>query len=196
MIPEMIAPPSASTLTLETDPQDDIQDPVVPEPLAQAIQNGQDASQTRPPASEWQQHESLLQGFLGLVQGRLKTWIKEEHNALQSARATCDLEHQRLCQALEAVTTLAQRAVTTSQQHNEHAEYSLADAFARLQERGVSLHLRHDPYVATVSAISQQGFPVRITLAKAETADFVAALPVLLAWLEEQGYRPTEYAPF
>jgi hypothetical protein len=196
MAPEMIAPPSAPTVTLEPDPQDDIQDPPVPEPLAQALQNGQQGTGEAPPAPEWQQHESLLQGFLALVQGRLKAWIEEEHKALQSARSTCDLEHQRLCQALEAVTTLAQRAVTTlaqravttSQQTNEHAQYSLADTFARLQERGVQLH--HDPYTADVTAMSPQGFPITLHIAKHQVEELIGALPALMGWLAQEGYKP------
>ena len=64
-MPEMIAPPSAPTLTLEPDPQDDIQDPSVPEALTQALQEGLQETQHEPPAPAWQQHESLLQGFLG-----------------------------------------------------------------------------------------------------------------------------------
>jgi len=115
---------------------------------------------------------------------------------LQSARATCDLEHQRLCQALEAVTTLAQRAVTTSQQTNEHAQYSLGDAFARLQERGVQLHLRHDPYQVTVHTMSPQGFPIAFHVAKSDVTELIGALPALVGWLAQEGYKPADYAPF
>jgi hypothetical protein len=198
MAPEMIAPPSAPILTqtpplvLEPDPKDDIQDPAVPESLGTTLQELQQGGHPETPAPAWQQHESLLQGFLGLVQGRLKAWIEEEHKALQSARATCDLEHQRLCQALEAVTTLAQRAVTTSQQTNEHAQYSLADAFARLQERGVSLQLHHDPYQVTVHTMSPQGFPIAIQVAKSDASELISALPALTGWLAQEGYKPHE----
>jgi hypothetical protein len=187
-MPEMIAPPSAPMLTLDPDPTDDIHDPAVPEPLTQALQKPQERPQEPPAPPDWQQHESLLQGFLGLLQGRLKGWIEDEHKALQSARATCDLEHQRLCQALEAVTTLAQQAVTTSQHTNEHAQYSLADAFARLQERGVQLH--HDPYTAKVTALSPQGFPITVHIAKHHVDELIGALPALMGWLAQEEYKP------
>jgi hypothetical protein len=136
----------------------------------------------------------LLQGFLGLVQGRLKAWIEEEHKALQSVRGVCDLEHQRLCQALEAVTKLAQQAVTTSQQTNEHAWYSLGDSLVKLQERGVQL--RHDPYQVRVQALAPQGFPVVIQVAKEDVSALIGALPALMGWLAQEGYKPVDPVPF
>jgi hypothetical protein len=190
----MIAPPSAPlltqtpALTLEPDHSDDIQDPAVPESLVQVLQEAQQAPHPDTPTPAWQQHEALLQGFLGLVQGRLQAWIAEEHKALQAARAVCDLEHQRLCQGLEAVTRLAQHAVTTAQQVNEHAQYSLSDAVLKLQERGVQLH--HDPYSADVQALSPQGFPVTIHVAKHEVSELIGALPALTGWLAQEGYKP------
>jgi hypothetical protein len=189
MPPEMIAPQptTPSALVLEPDPHEDIPDPPLPTVVEQAVQN---TSQEAAPAPEWQQHEALLQGFLGLLQGRLKAWIEDEHKALQTARATCDLEHQRLCQALEAVTKLAQQAVTTSQQTNEHAWYSLGDSLKTLQERGMQLRL--DPYQATVQALSPHGFPVTIQVAKSDVSELIGALPALTGWLAQEHYKPCE----
>jgi hypothetical protein len=164
----------APPLVPEADPLDDIPDPPIPEAVG--------------PPSEWQQHEALLQGFLSLVQGRLKAWMEDEHKALQAQRGVCDLEHQRLCQSLEAVTKLAQQAVTTAQQVNEHAWYGLGDSLLKLQERGVQLH--HDPYRASVQAMSPHGFLTTIFVAKSDVSELISALPALTGWLDHEGYKP------
>lgn len=174
--------PASPALVHEPDPHDDIADPAVPEALGDALQ--------APPPPDWQQHEALLQGFLTRLQARLHAWIEDEHKALQSARATCDLEHQRLCQSLETVAKLAQHAVTTSQQTNEHAQYSLTDAFARLQDHGVSVRLHPDPYEVRVRGTSPHGYPIEIRVAKADVTELIGALPALTGWLAQEGYKP------
>jgi exodeoxyribonuclease-5 len=156
---------------------DDIPEPAVPEAVLATVipPSHQDA-----PSPVWAQHEALLQGFCQLLQHRVHTILSDEHKGIMDVLGT----------TLEAVRKWSESFT----EQNEHATYQLASTLTQLQERGLAL--RHDPYVATVSAVSQQGFPVRITLAKNETADLIAALPLLLAWLQEQGYKPVEPVTF
>src|SRR5215470_9573672 len=163
MTPEMIAPPSAPMLTLAPDPQDDIQDPAVPETLAQTLQEAQHAPHPETPTPAWQQHEALLQGFCQHLQHQITVFLVQETKGL--------------FQTFDAMALTMRDCLAKVTESNEHATYQLANTLAQVQEHG--LPLRHDPYVATVSAISQHGFPVTIQVAKQDVSDLISALPAL-----------------
>ena len=65
---------------------------------------------------------------------------------------------------------------------------------SKLQERGVQL--RHDPYQVRVQALAPQGFPVVIQVAKEDVSALIGALPALMGWLAQEGYKPVDPVPF
>lgn len=160
-----------------TSEPDDIPEPAVPEAVRAAIgsPDSQDA-----PTPAWAQHEALLQGFCQHLQHQITVFLVQETKGL--------------FQTFDAMAVTMRDCLAKVTESNEHATYQLANALAQVQEHGLTL--RHDPYVASVIAVSQQGYPVRITLAKSETTDLITALPLLLTWLQEQGYKAVEPMAF
>lgn len=70
---------------------------------------------------------------------------------------------------------------------NEHASYQLSDALLKWQEHG--LQVRGDAYKLRVQAVSPQGLPVVIEVAKPDAPQLVEGLEALLAWLVGAGFR-------
>ena len=185
-MPEMQAPviPEPAEVPIQSPVpmlEDDIPDVTVPETLAQAIQNAQEGPQQPPGATQpasppgtWQEHESLLVGFLSALQGRLQPDIMQ---SLKDFGATADS------------TFVAMRKwIDTNGMPSDHVLYQLSGIIERLLKEG--LQLRHDPYQVTVQALSPEGFPVEIHVAKHDTAALVEALPALTQWLAQHGYTP------
>jgi hypothetical protein len=175
-LPEEGRPMATEPVTSTSEPAD-IVDPVVPEAVLAAVS----AVRTQdPPTPAWAEHEALLSGFCQQLQKRL------EGEMLSNGH--------KLMQAIDAMGQSMQRWIEGHLQVNEHSQYQVSDALLKLQEHGVQL--RHAPYVATVQALSQAGYPVSITLTKQETKDLIEALPLLLTWLQEEGYKPVEHVAF
>lgn len=189
-----VAPPSAPMLQDIPPQPDDIADPPVPADVKIAVEapsspqephRGKEAvgdqGQTDSPSlrPEWRQFEPMLQGMLSYVGQKLAA---EQERALQEVKA----RYREFDASIAATWTLLQKLVEQASQQNEHAQYQLADALLKLQEKGVQL--RHDPYTATVQAVSPEGFPVTITLAKGDTGELCSSLPCLMEWLQHSGY--------
>lgn len=187
MAPDMIAPPSAPMLAqmptpgLQTTEPDDIPDPPVPASARDAVQapanpvgvpNAPQAPQM--PSDTFNAHEALLQGFCQHLQNRLTQFLVEESKGL--------------LRAFESTTLTLRECLERVAQPNEHAQYQLSDALLKLQEHGIAL--KGDPYRASLEALTPQGFPVTITVAKQQAGELVEALPALVGWMVEQGYKP------
>lgn len=147
---------------------DDIPDVSVPETLTAAL--AEPAPSTLP--DKYGEHEALLQGFCQHLQAIMHKWMLEEHHTLATGMDA----------TLAGVRDWAKLVF----QGNEHAQYSLADALLKIQEGGIAL--RHDPYNATVQAVSPAGYPVTLHLAKPDAAALVEALPAVVGWLQANGY--------
>jgi hypothetical protein len=65
---------------------------------------------------------------------------------------------------------------------NEHAQYSFADALAKITDR------REMPYTVRVTAVSGEGFPLQLTIRKETAGELVEAIGQLLPWLTANGY--------
>lgn len=192
-MPEMIAPPSAPMLTDMPEPRiqgtvpdepDDILDPPVP-PSALAAAQGplkrprkaQEPLKDIPPpqvlADTHQAHEALLQGFLSALQGQLRELLLSE---VKNFGDTADS------------TLLAIRKwIDTNGTPSEHATYQLAGVLDKLQTQGMTL--KGDPYMASLQAVTPQGFPVTITLTKQSAGELTDALGGLVGWLQQAGFR-------
>jgi hypothetical protein len=161
--------------TMATEPvtpePDDIPEPEVPPAVVAAVSTPNSLDGSTP---AWAEHEALLQGFCRHLQQRLETELLSNGT--------------KLMQALDVMSQSMQRWIEGHLQANEHSQYQLSDALLKLQERGVQL--RHDPYRADVQALSPQGFPVTIHVAKHEVSELIDALPALCGWLVQEGYKP------
>jgi hypothetical protein len=175
-----LAPMQPITLTSTGGPQtpqepsDDIPDPEVPPALLKAVTGTLEPSAAIP--ERFGEHQALLQGFCQVLQGKIHEALYTE---LKDHTAALEASYQ-------AVHAWAEKLV----QANEHAQYQLSAALTQLQEHG--LGLRSDPYTASVTARSPEGFGVTITLAKADASDLTSALPALLAWLAQSRYTRAE----
>jgi YspA, cpYpsA-related SLOG family len=181
MAPEMtVTPPDDSPVPHlgDTDIPDDIPDPSVPDARTAALEapSAQANAPSPPEAPEpvWKQHEALLQGFLGHLLHRLDAELISNGKDLLR---TIDAMGQSCKTWMEAFSG-----------HSEHAEYQLANMIERLVIHGIQL--RQDPYQVEVQALSPQGYPITLRLAKQSTAELVESLPAVLAWFEQSGYRP------
>jgi hypothetical protein len=163
---------------------DDIQDPVVPETTVQALTGATIPSTPALPGH----NDPMLQGFLQAVYAHLKHQFDDYYSDLKARILAIDTEHLRLCATLEQVTRIAKDGIEKASQHNEHAQYQWSDALLKLQEHGLAL--RHDPYTVRVRAVAPQGYPVDITIAKGNVQELTTALPALVGWLGQEGYKP------
>jgi len=182
-MPEMTTPPTPDAPTSPVPMlEDDIPDVTAPDAFAKTLQDAPGTT-TAPatisatpsaPEPAWRQHEALLQGFLAHLQQRF--------DAELVTHAT------NLMKSVDSMALSVKAWIEAFAGHNEHANYQLADALLKLRESG--LQLRHDPYEANVQALSPQGYPVQIRVVKQTTGDLVEALPALMHWLAEAGYKP------
>lgn len=175
---EKIAPPSAPMLTEAPSPAkapepDDIPEPVVPPEVTQAI------TTPPPPTPEFGEHEALLSGFCQALQKRIYDCILDEHKGIM----------RTMDGALHAMQGVLERLG----HGNEHAQYQLSDALAKLQERGVLVV--QNPYKAIVHATSPQGFPVALEICKRDAVELTQAIEGLTAWLQTSGYTSHAEVP-
>jgi hypothetical protein len=179
-----LAPPSAPFLTEELplqppqspqeaqEPFDDIEDPLTPPAVLEAA-----TAPLEPPGGtpeRFGEHEALLQGFCQVLQQRLHAALYSEHKSLMDT----------LDASLSAVRLWVEQM--TASAPGTHA--LLGEALGQLVEQGVLV--RSDPYTATVTARSAQGFAVTFTVRKQEAVTLTQALPALLNWLATEGYTP------
>jgi len=149
----------------------DILDPAVPPEALEAL---------RPPVAPVPlpalvlQHEALLQGFCTALQERLSHWILDHHKNMERV---LDVTYAACKSRLEAIGT-----------QNEHATYSMADALAKLQEKGIQVTT--NPYQAKVLATSPQGFGVEIMVAKQDAGSLMEAVTGITGWLAGNEYKP------
>jgi hypothetical protein len=134
---------------------------------------------SRPPTPEWAAHEALLQGFCQALQKKLTAFLVDESQGMLKTLDALMAGIQRWTDAV----ALYQTAV---QQHDLQAQSQVHAALRLLQEQG--LQLRHDPYTATVQALSPSGFPVTIQVAKGQAGELCQAVENLTAWLADTNY--------
>lgn len=195
---------ASSPVPMLGDEDDDIADPAVPDTLVEALHVPQDATARPgkadmppdiPPVSK--ELETALQARARREQPRPATLPEklQDHEALlhafmthllQRLNAELFADSQEIMKTVGAVIQLVEHTAQHVGQQNEHAQYTLGDALTKLQTDGLAL--RHEPYQASVQAVSPQGYPITIQVAKAEAADLVQALPALTAWLVGEGY--------
>ena len=120
----------------------------------------------------------MLHGFCEALQGRLSAWMRDVSFSQQSTQEVL----------LDFLKSWAEKQCMA----NEHAHYQLSTALAGLQEHG--LGSLGAPYGASVRAISPQGFPVTLTVAKHDAGALMETLGQMLPWLRSQQYQvPQEY---
>ena len=177
-------------LALTPSHDDDIPDPRVPEnvlsmPTAAVIDastvgmsitpsqfphiSGQDAAA---PPDAWHAHEVLLLGFTQALQRKLHEGLLEDHSAIT--------------RTLDGVLAAMKGAIETLGTSHAQVVSQLSTALATLQERGLSVV--QNPYQATVQAVSPEGYPVSIAIAKREGSELTTALTGLVGWMAQQGY--------
>lgn len=121
----------------------------------------------------------LAHGFCQYLQSQVHTFLGEEHRQLQ---ASVDA-------SLAAVRHWAEGML----QGNEHAQYTLGDALAKVREDGARLvHAKADPYTAVLEARTPHGFPLRLTIEKGSSGELIEALGRLEGWLVANGYTVLE----
>jgi len=147
---------------------DDIADAPVPATLAKTLQDAPGATIPPPP---WGEHEALLQGFLSHLLSRFNTEVLSNS--------------KEVLKTLDAILVSMQAWMVAREQSPVQ---SVADLAQVLGTTGVQV--RHDPYTATVRALSPEGFEVQIGIAKYETGELINALPMLTHWLVQSGYKP------
>lgn len=164
---------------------DDIADPVVPAsvttpPLPSDLQ-AEIAQAIAPPGIPHEQspatfgeHQALLYGFCQALQGEMAKWMTEQQ--LSTGRV------------VEMIFANCKEHVATLATANEHSQYQLANALTQLQERG--LVLIQNPYVADVTAMSPQGFPVTLHVVKTDVASFIAEIQEVTGWLASNSFTP------
>ena len=145
---------------------DDIVDPPVPPPLMAALTA--DAS----PADRFGEHEALLHGFCQVLQRRVEAGLFEYHKGV--------------FETMEALCTVVRKWGEATLHQEERTVSQVSAAITQLQQQG--LLVVHNPYQATISVISVQGYPLTITVAKRDAGDLIEALTNLLPWLHSQGY--------
>jgi hypothetical protein len=174
-MPDMTAKqPEQQPLSPPVPPYDDgtpdILDPEVPQEVIEALLPPP-APAPLPPLVL--QHEALLQGFCTALQERLSHWILDHHKNMERV---LDVTYAACKSRLEAIGT-----------QNEHANYQMSDALLKLHEGG--LQITHNPYEATIEAVSPQGFPVQLHLVKKDAGGLIEAVQGVTAWLVSAGYQ-------
>ena len=176
MSPDMMVPgpdptpEPATPLTLEPDPvtpePDDIEDPQMPQETLAAI--------TPPPT--WQEHQALLQGFLGALMPKMEEHI---HQYTRDAM-----------QCIEDMHGFMKQQLAVEKEKIQHTETVLDRLVTQVATQGLQVH--QDPYEIMVRAMSPGGFFVAFTLRKATVEAVMDELPAMLAWLTEQRYTSVE----
>ena len=124
------------------------------------------------PSDTWHAHEALLLGFTEALQRRLHEGLLEDHSAIT--------------RTLDGVLAAMKGAIETLGASHAQVVSQLSTALATLQERGLSVV--QNPYHATVQAVSPEGYPVSIAIAKRDGSELTTALTSLVGWLAKQGY--------
>jgi hypothetical protein len=195
-MPEMLAPPAADPRPRKephTTPVlliDDIEDPVVPEEALEkpstmprvetsAPDKTQDTSQATN-AESWVQHEALLHGFCQVLQQRhqemqegFSTWLRQTMSAADRVN--------------DNVMTAWGKWIETQCKANEHAQYQLSDALAKIQEHG--LGSLGAPYTVSIAVESPKGYPVTFTIAKQDQQTLFTEVVALFVWLQDNQCR-------
>jgi exodeoxyribonuclease-5 len=168
---EKLAPPSTPMLGMTPTPTvpdvaDDIADPKVPATLTDALR--------QEPAlpDKFGEHEALLQGFCQHFQRRF-----------DAALAQSGKDAMR---CLEDMHGYIKRQLEMDQEKIRHAETALDQLLTKIAAGGIAL--RHDPYEASIQAMSPQGFRVTVAIKKGDPEDLIDKLPALIGWLAESGY--------
>src|SRR5262245_20729386 len=159
---EPIAPPSAPLLTQEppaAEP-DDVPDPEVPPDVVDMA--------TPAASAQWREHEALLQGFCQ----HIFKWMLDYHKQMMAC--------------VEATLGPVRQCLEHAAAGNEHAQYQLSDALLKMQEGGIKVQTT--PYVATVHAMTPQGYVLDLQIQKTAAPELVEALTALLSWLSEAGF--------
>ena len=188
-----VAPPSAPMLTLDNEPDDDIQDPVVPEgtladeAMAQAVPGlpmeaprmPQDASNGAAPTVVPATVPPLPDGLLTLAHGfcqylQAQFGAKLHETAIRMTKDV-DLVMSEMAQFTKGVLSC-----------NEHAEYQLSEAIRTLCDKGLPLH--HAPYEMTLQVYTPAGLPLTLTVRKTTPAELLDELTRLETWLEMNSY--------
>jgi hypothetical protein len=151
---------------------DDIPDPVVPagtlEPHA-----------AMPADATWRAHEALLSGFCQAMSGQMSRLLTDE--AI------------RLTKQVDETLTRLMDYVHGRLEGNEHAQYTLGDALAKVHEHGANfVHAKADPYTAVIDARTPHGFPLRLTIEKGTSGELIEELGRLEGWLVSNGYAVGE----
>ena len=120
----------------------------------------------------WHAHEALLLGFTEALQRKLHEGLLEDHSAIT--------------RTLDGVLAAMKGAIETLGASHDQVASQLSTALATLQERGLSVV--QNPYQATVQAVSPEGYPVSIAIAKRDGSELTTALTSLVGWLAKQGY--------
>jgi exodeoxyribonuclease-5 len=174
-----VSPPSAPMMTTEPDDQqsllapapalEDIPDPAVPASVQAAV---------TPPTlpDKFGEHEALLQGFAQHLLHRIEQGLNHEfgYYAKDAGKAVDDM------------AAYFRQQVEIDKDKLRHAETLLDMLISKAIQEG--LRVRHDPYQASVQAISPQGFPVTITVTKPSDGELLTDLREFVMWLHESGF--------
>jgi|SRR5215471_793214 len=148
--------------------EDDIAEVPVPATLAKTLQDAPGQAIPPPP---WGEHEALLQGFLSHLLSRFNTEVLSNS--------------KEVLKTLDAILVSMQAWMVAREQSPVQLVADLAQVLGT-----TGLQLRHDPYTATVKALSPEGYAVQIGIAKQDTGELINALPMLTHWLVQSGYKP------
>lgn len=157
---------------------DDIPDPLVPPAVLEAARAAVVPGDVPALTPDLKVYEALLHGFCQHLQQRLDTGMLEQH--------------KQAMRVLDSVTSAVKDWIEGKCLQSDHASYQLSGILEKLIAQGVQL--RQDPYEARVQARSPQGFVVQMQVRKTSGDELVAALPLLLAWMQAQGYQALEDA--
>jgi hypothetical protein len=172
---------TAHTLSAEEEAifgADDISDPAVPLRLQEALHPPPPPPPPAPdpavPPDRFGEHEALLQGFLQYFTTRfddaVTTSVKE------------------ITKTVDGIYEFVHQQMQIQREKAQSAETLLDTLTTKAVTQGIQL--RQDPYTVTVQALSPQGFPVALTLAKHDSEAVVEELEALTQWLAQHGYKP------
>jgi hypothetical protein len=161
--PDQVTPPLLT---------DDVEDPPVPPGTL-------DTPVAMPGDATWRAHEAMLSGFCQALSGQMSRLLTDE--AI------------RLTKQVDETITRLMDYVHGRLEDNEHAQYTLGDALAKLREHGANLvHAKADPYTAVIDARTPHGFPLRLTIEKGTSGELIEELGRLEGWLVTNGYAVVE----
>ena len=170
--PLMAVPPDVPPDVPPVPLTDDIEDPPVPAGLVQAALA----------ASVPQIPDALLplaHGFCQYLQTQVHTFLGDEHRALMKS--------------VDASLASVRAWTEGMLQGNEHSQYTMGDALAKLHEHGANLvHANADPYHAVITARTPNGFALQLTIEKATSGELIEELGRVEGWLVANGYTVVE----